>query len=206
MTYSKGARLAAAAVALVAWFGLAVQLRASIELTGSVPAAIWAMLRYFTVLSNLLLAVVLTGVALGAKRLSAPWLVGGTALALLLVGVVYGLLLRGLLELSGGARLADTLMHYVTPTLAPLFWLAYAPKGALRLEDPVRWALFPLAYLAYALVRGMVEGLYAYPFINLARLGWSGVGINAAAIAGGFLMAGLLLVWLDARLARTRGG
>jgi hypothetical protein len=196
-------RLATALVALTAWVGLAVQLDASAGLTGSVPAALWAMLRFFTVIANLLVALSFTGLALGLRRAGALFLLGGVTLAILLVGIVYGLLLNGLLDLSGGARLADTLLHKVTPILVPFWWLVFAPKGGLRPRDPLLWALLPLAYFAYALARAAADGLYPYPFMNVARLGWGQTLLNALLMAAGFLAAGALLLWLDGRMAGT---
>lgn len=197
----------AGAIALAAWVGLAVQFAASFARDGSVPHTVWVMLRYFTVITNLLLALVLSGVALGRPRAGAPWAVGGVTLAILLVGVVYNLLLRDLIELSGGAMIANVLLHQVTPVLGVVFWLAYAPKGALRLVHPLIWALLPLAYFAYALARGAAEGVYAYPFMDVSKIGWLATGVNALAMAAGFLVAGYVVVWLDGRLARgtTRG-
>ena len=194
------ARLAAALVALVAWVALAVQLDASFGFTGALGEALWAMLRYFTVLTNLLVAVVMSLIALGVRV--PPFVTGGTTLAIVLVGVVFFLLLRGLLELSGSAALADLLMHKVTPVLVPLWWLAFAEKGGLRRRDPLLWALYPLAYFLYALVRASAEGRYAYPFIDVASLGGPAVALNALVIASGFVVAGLALVALDARMAR----
>ena len=78
----------------------------------------------------------------------------------------------------------------MTPVLAPLFWLACAPKGALRRRAPWLWALFPLAYFAYAMVRGRYEGNYAYPFINVAALGWLRTSLNGAVVASGFILVG----------------
>lgn len=198
---STSARFAAIVVAMVAWVGLIVQWQASIGLTGAAGAALWAMLRYFTVLANLLVAVHFTAVALGSRRAARPFPLGGTTLAILLVGVVYGLLLRGLLELSGGAMLADLLLHKVTPVLVPLWWLAFAPKGCLKRRDPLLWALLPLTYFAYALARAAVDGLYPYPFMDVARLGWGQTLLNALLMAAGFLAAGLALRWLDGRMA-----
>lgn len=195
------ARFAAAIVALVAWTGLLVQWQASTALAGSAGAALWAMLRFFTILANLLVAVLFTAVALGARRAARPFPLAGAALAILLVGIVYFLLLRGLLELSAGARLADTLLHMATPALVPLWWLAFAPKGGLRARDPLLWALLPLAYFPYALARAAVDGRYPYPFVNVARLGWGQVLINAVAIAVCFVATGWLLVRLDRALA-----
>lgn len=193
-------RVAAGLIALVAWLGLAVQLNATLGMGFSLLEALWILVRFFTVLTNLIVALAMTAIALGARL--KPWLLGGIMLAILLVGVVYMTLLRGLLDLSGGALLADTLLHKVTPLLVTLWWLAFAPKGALRWRDPAVWALFPLAYFPYALARGAAEGVYAYPFINVAKLGWAQVAINAIAIAAGFLITGLLVVALDRLLGR----
>jgi len=200
--FSGAARALAGLIALVAWAGLAVQFDASMTTTGSALAAVLAMLRYFTVLANLTLAIVLTGVALGQRSFGGASLLGGVTLAMLLVGAVYSLLLRDLVELSGGAKLADLLLHHATPILAPIFWLAYAPKGALQGRDPLMWAAFPLAYFVYALARGLIEGRYAYPFMDLAQLGWPRTLLNGAAIALGFLVCGYVVLWLDGRLAR----
>jgi hypothetical protein len=205
MNRSGAGRTAAGLVALVGWVGMAVQLDASIGLTGSATAAIWKMLLFFTIIANLIAAIVMTGIALGRRGFGAPVIVGGVTIAMLLVGVVYALLLRGLLELSGDAALADLLLHSVTPVLVPLYWLAFAPKGGLKWRDPLVWAGLPILYFGYALLRGAIESVYPYPFMNVAQIGWGATLANALAMAAGFLLTGFLLVWLDRRQARTPG-
>lgn len=189
----------AALIALVAWVGLGAQLLASYDLVGALAQSAWVMARYFTVITNLLVALVFTGLALGAERLARPPLLGGVTLAILLVGVVYWLLLRGLVELSGGAALADFLLHTITPAAALLFWIGFVPKGRLRWRHPLIWAAYPLAYFLYALVRGAAEGRYAYPFLDVAEIGWPGALVNGGLICLGFLFAGFALVWIDRR-------
>lgn len=193
------ARIGAGIVALTALTGLCVQFDATLAQTGSVGETLWTLLRFFTIWANILVVITFGPIALG--RHVSPRRVGGTVLAILLVGIIYGLLLRGLLSLSGGALLADTLLHKVTPLLAPLWWIAFARKGRLGRRDPWIWAIFPAAYLPYALIRGMAEGHYAYPFINVAKLGIGQVAINAALIAIGFVLAGYVLVWIDGRFS-----
>ncbi len=195
-------RLAAAFISLLAWAGLAIQFQSTLAQSGSVPDTIFILLRFFTVLTNLLVALTFTAIALG--RNVPPFWLGGVTLAIALVGVVFWLLLRGLLDLSGGARVADMLLHMAVPLLVPVYWLAFAMKGALRWRDPMLWSLYPLAYLVYALVRGQWEGRYAYPFIDVGALGLAQTIANSFAIAVGFVGAGLLLVAGDARLARAR--
>src|SRR5690348_16247051 len=102
-------RAVAAHVALVCWAGLAIQFSATYSNQHDVAKTLWILLRFFTVITNLLVAIGMTWVATGG-RLS-PLLLGGLTLAIILVGVVYMTLLRGLLHLSGGALLADTLLH-----------------------------------------------------------------------------------------------
>lgn len=200
MALSFPARVFAALVALAAWAGLAVQLEASIGLTGSASAAAWAMLRYFTVITNLIVALLFAWAALRGR--ASAFALGGATMAILLVGIVFALLLSGLLELSGGALLADFLLHKATPALAVIWWLAFAPKGGLTRRDPFVWVLYPLAYFAYALIRAQLDGRYPYPFMDAGRIGWVQTWLNGVEVAAGFLLAGLLLVWLDRRLAR----
>ena len=196
-------RFAALTVAAVAWTGLVVQLIASTELTGSIGQAIWSMARYFTVITNLLAALLFTAVALGQD--ARPKLVGLVTLAILLVGIVYATMLRGLVELSGGAALADFLLHSVTPVVVPLWWLMFAPREGLGWRDPWQWALLPLVYFAYALVRGAIEGRYAYPFMDVGNLGWPAVLSNAALMAAGFVVGGYGLVAISVGRAGRRG-
>jgi hypothetical protein len=196
------ARAAAALVALVCWAGIGIQFRATLGLGYSVPETAWVLVRYFTILSNLGAAIAFSAIALG-RRLQ-PALIGGIVLAMMLVGVVYATLLRGLLELSGGALLADALLHKAAPLLVPLWWLAFAPKGRLEWRHAALWTLYPALYLAYALSRGGAEGKYAYPFLDIAALGWAEVAVNCFAIALLFVIAGLALVWLDRKLGAPR--
>lgn len=196
------ARIGALIVAAAAWTGLVVQYVAT-SANDDVLTTLWTLLRFFTIWANIVVAILMSGIALEQRWAQRPLLLGGATLSILLVGIVYGLLLRGLLDLSGDALLADALLHKVTPVLLALWWLAFAPKGRLSWAAPWIWALFPLAYLPYALLRGLVEGKYAYPFIDVAKLGWGGVAVNAALIALGFIVAGYGVLWLDRRFGRS---
>jgi hypothetical protein len=188
-------KAAAALVALICWAGLAIQFRATYASHHDVAATLWILLRFFTVITNLLVAVVMTAAALG--RRASPFVLGGLTLAILLVGAVYLTLLRGLLELSGGALLADTLLHKVAPLATAAWWLLFAPRAKLRWSAPWWWALFPAVYFVYVLARGQVDGHYPYPFVDVAKLGWTQVALNAAGIAFAFVLAGFALVWID---------
>ena len=189
-------RAAAALVAFVFWTGIAHQFWASFTFRHNDQLlTLWTLARFFTIISNLALAIAMTAVALG-KRLS-PTLLGGLTLAIVLVGIVYASLLRGLHPLSGLPLIANFLLHDVSPVLMGLYWLLFVPRGQLRWSAPWWWCLFPLVYFAYALARGQLDNHYPYPFIDVGKLGWQQVAINAAGIAFLFVLAGFTLVWVD---------
>ena len=203
-TESGTGRIIASLIALIVWVGLAVQFSAVIEQNGSVTETLWVLLRYFTILTNLMAALVLTGIALGKTTFGSPVLLGGLTISMVFVGLIYILFLRGLLELSGGAKLADFILHYVSPVLVLLFWLVFAPKGTQRNSNPLLWVIYPLAYGIYALARGAADGKYAYPFIDVAQIGWLQAATNILLMALSFLAAGFVMVWLDRLLGRRK--
>jgi hypothetical protein len=197
------ARIVAGFIAVLGIAAIIARFFISWELVGSPLGGIWSMLRFFTVIGNILAAVVMAGFALNARWAHKPAMLGCATLNIALIGVVYALLLRGLQHLTGEALIIDYVMHYTMPPLIVIFWLAFAPRG-LRSIDPFHWALLPLGYFGYAIIRAQLGGAYPYPFINVDKLGWPQVLINAAAIALGFLAAGMVLVWIDRKLPRAR--
>jgi hypothetical protein len=85
-----------------------------------------------------------------------------------------------------------------------LYWLSMAVKGRLRWLDPLLWAVYPLAYFFYALLRGALTSKYPYPFIDVAQLGWPRTLVNACVIALAYIAAGYLMVAIDRGLGRSR--
>jgi hypothetical protein len=200
MSVGVAGRIFAACIAAAAWVGLAVQFADTYQAAHSVVISLWIIFAYFTITTNVLVGVVFSCIALDRGGLRADWIVAGTMLSIVLVGVVYALLLRGTLEMSGGSALVDTLLHEVTPVCAPLFWIFFARKGRLTWRDPLFWAIYPLAYLAYGIGRGLATGKYAYPFLNVLMLGWGRTAWNAFCIAIAFMVCGYAIVWIDRRV------
>ena len=128
--------------------------------------ASWRFIGFFTVLSNIGIALVATAIALGQdNRLTSAKarLMGLTAIVT--VGFVYSLLLRSLWNPTGLQKLVDAALHDWTPILFAALW-ALMPHGELSWRD-MKWALTPPAiYLAYTLTRGAFDGWYPYYFLN----------------------------------------
>jgi hypothetical protein len=174
---------------------------------GGLLAGAWALLRYFTIITNTLVGLVFAAIAWRGNSAVNPRWLGAAMLGIVLVGVVFNLLLGGLTHATVWDWLGDRIHHVVMPLLVPLWWLAFAPKGRFAWSDPLRWALFPLAYSAYIFLRVGLEtpgdGIaYPYFFMDADRLGYAAAMLNMAGIALGFVLTGLGVVWLDRRLAQ----
>ncbi len=193
----------AAVVALIAWSALLLQLVLSLRLaTANGRGVGWGVVvyfGYFTILTNILVALALSAplVAPGSplgRFFARPGVITAVAASIALVGATYFLILQHTWEPEGLALVADVALHYVVPALFLLYWWLAVPKHGLRWANVARWALYPLGYLAYALVRGEVVGVYPYPFVDVGALGYGRVLVNALGVAVAFAGVALLLV------------
>jgi hypothetical protein len=205
---------AAGCVAALAWFALTVQLILTVlnpaHLPGSLEVRLADLFSYFTILTNLAIALTLSvqvaarGSRL-ARRLVRPVFLTGVAVAITLVSLAYELLLRRLWNPQGWSWVADTLFHDVVPLTFVVFWAVYVPKGSLSLRQLPAWLIYPAAYLAYALLRGALTGRYPYPFLDAAAIGYARTAVNAAGLLLVLVALGMLFVGLD-RLLAAGGG
>ncbi|MHA3736439.1 Pr6Pr family membrane protein [Pseudomonas sp. Eth.TT006] len=193
-------------IACLGWVGLSIQLYliffARLSVDASLLGGLVSFFSYFTVITNTLVASVLTCAV--SRRESAaqrwflqPWVSSGIAVSIVLVGLAYSVLLRHLWHPQGWQFIADELLHDVMPLLFLGYWWCCVPKGTLRLWHLPLWLIYPLVYFIYALLRGHLLGAYAYPFIDVATLGYPQVFINAGGILVGFVLIGLLVIGLD---------
>ncbi|WP_055699767.1 MULTISPECIES: Pr6Pr family membrane protein [Streptomyces] len=173
------------------------------------------VLSYFTIQSNVLVAVVLGVSAWRAWRGRPPlppWVTAGTLLFISITGLVYHLVLAN--DASGFAMTEDAgatsgwhtvsnqLLHTVTPVAVALDWLLLTRPGGLRPRHAGLWLLYPLAYLAFALARGALmspgsTARYPYPFLDVDAHGYAGVLGNAVIFGLAFYALALLVVGLD---------
>ena len=160
---------------------------------------------YFTILSNIVVALVGLAAASGRDGFFArPGVRIAAALYIGVTGIVYFLILRHLWQPQGAQWWADAGLHYAVPCLYVGWWLAFAPHGAPGLRALPRLLLFPLAYLGWVALRGAWLGEYPYPFIDVGRLGLARAALNAGGILLLFVALGGALLLLDRWLGRAR--
>jgi hypothetical protein len=209
MTMQRLCRPLLVLTALAAWLGFGVQMLVSAQLALSqgrpALAGILDALCFFTVLTNLLVLAVTTARVAGVRSgFIAPPVLAAAALYILVVGVIYSLLLRTTWAPTGAAKLADTMLHDVTPVLYVLWWLCCAPKGDLKWSHAVLWLLYPLTYIVFLVALGAQTGRYLYPFADVTHLGFAPVLRNGVMMLALFAAVGLALMAIDRHAGATR--
>ena len=152
------------------------------------------MARYFTILTHVLAVATFAIVSRPLRNgVSAPWLAALT-LSLVMVGLVYHLLLSGLISFSGLGWWADHGLHTLVPVAVALWWLIHAPKRRLVYADLPIFVMWPSVYAAYALGRAARDGVYPYPFIDLPVIGEVAAAVNMAVLMVVFLLGGVGMI------------
>ena len=179
----------------------------------SVAGRIVNTLSFFTVQSNVLVAITTGLLAVRLVRTSTLFrVVRLTAvIAITITGVVFHIALAGLQELSGKEAAADWILHTASPVLCVVGWLVFGPRGRVDRRVASLCVIFPLAWLAYALIRGALvddqfgRPFYPYPFLDVTDLGYGTVLVNVLIVAVLFALLALLALVIDRRVPRMRG-
>jgi len=201
-------RIYSAAVALIAWFAVIIQLVLIIQnrVTG-VPETLIRFFSFFTILTNIVVAAYLTGVAF-QKQDKAGWQRSSTATAIavyiLVVGFVYNAVLRQLWAPVGMQKLVDELLHVVVPLLYFVYWVKFVSPVLLPWRKAITWLLYPLVYLVFVLIRGSVSNYYPYPFLDAFNHGYEKVMISSAAMLLLFLLLSVAFIAGSRYLARKK--
>ena len=197
-------------VAVVAWAALLLQL--VLVLSGSavlveddppgLAARVYRFFAYFTIQSNLLVAVVSTVLARDAGLDGRGWRVVRLAglVGITVTGLVHFFLLRPLLDLDGADWVADKMLHMVVPVLAIAAWAWCGPRPRFVAREAAYALCWPLAWLAWTLVVGRVDGWVPYPFLDADQEGWGSVAVVSVGVTVLFGLLFAVVAWLDGRL------
>jgi hypothetical protein len=188
---------------LVLQFYLSIELR--LGKGDSLAGALWYLLTFFTILTNLMVVLIYLSEISMARWLDwwrSPVTRAMMAATMTVVTVFYHVMLAGLWQPTGLQLVADVVLHYVAPWFFIVWWLVFQPHGQLSWRHIPVMATFPLVYLAWAMFRGAIVGEYPYPILEANTLGYGQVAINCLIMIGLFLVLFAVAVGLDRLLGR----
>lgn len=184
--------------ALILQFALTIP--ASLEAGRSLVMALIHFFSYFTIQTNLILVLVYAAVLSNSPLLDLfrkPETRVMIAALISLVMVFYHFVLAQSWAPEGMWKVADVMLHYVTP-LFYLIWFA-----VLRYSQVVRFAaipfmlIYPLVYVAYVLVRGAIIGEYPYAIFAANEIGYASVAVNCLVLLIAVSVLMVIAIFID---------
>jgi hypothetical protein len=194
--------------AIITWFAVVMQLYLNIEnRILPIPQTIIKFASYFTILTNILVAICFTCVALQPNKKWGKFFLRPQAAAainvyIFVVGLVYNTVLRWQWSPQGLQLIVDNLLHVITPIWFLVYWYAFVPKASLQYKNVWAWLMYPLVYCCYILVRGSITNMYPYFFVDATQYSYGQVFINIAVLVLVFLGLSLLLVAFGKRISK----
>lgn len=195
--------------ALVGWGSVGLYYGLTISEPAVVDPAVRTLhfFSFFTIQTNLLIALVLTLPVIGTGTRPGRWAASeavraGVTMYAVVVGLVYHFLLHATVNPQGLYQLANLGLHYVMPAAILVDWLVFTPRGRLRWLDAGKWLAFPLIYSLWLLLLGAVSGWYPYWFLDLPELGWGRSLLNLGGLLAFFGVVGLTIVAIDRVVGR----
>ncbi|MBP1302290.1 Pr6Pr family membrane protein [Curtobacterium sp. 1310] len=160
----------------------------------------WNFFGYFTIQSNLIVAVAfaLTLVAAARRQRSNLLLTGFRGAATVYIattGVVYNTLLVGA-SVSNTVPWSNDVLHKVVPLYAVLDWLVFSDRARLLLRHVWWFLVYPAVWLVVVLVRGATDGWVPYPFLDPAQ-GYGVVALYCLGVAVFIGLMGILVVGMS---------
>ena len=218
------ARLAVAGAGIAAIVG---QLDTSLHFWAAngvtnVPLAIVNFFSFFTILSNVgAIVVMLLGayLLLTRKGQGPDWfnlLRASVATYMIITGIVYNLLLRGI-QLPQGQTLewSNEVLHVAVPIALLLDWLFTPGRGPIAWNQLWKILVFPIVWVVYTMVRGPftpneLTGAtywYPYPFLNpyTSHNGYLSVAFYIILIAATIGLVAAGVIWVSKRRALLKG-
>lgn len=197
-------RISALVFAILGWFAVIMQYY--LMLQNSTLSFLEMTIRffsYFTILTNIIVALYFTFQAFKCTSIiGKSGILTAITIYILIVGLIYQLILRSTWNPTGMQRIVDELLHTIVPVLVLLYWFLYEDKKNLKYEKIIQWAIYPLLYLFYILIRGHFSDFYPYPFVNVLVLGYSKMFLNAFLIILFFTGLSLFFVKIGKYLSR----
>ncbi|MEI7472106.1 MAG: Pr6Pr family membrane protein [Ferruginibacter sp.] len=196
--FSKINKLITAIIAITAWVAVITQLNLDLQLHKGVLSATETVIRffsYFTILTNLLVAICCTLIVLNIHSFfTRNNVLSAVAVYIIIVGLIYNAILRKLWTPTGLQLIVDNLLHLVVPILFLLYWILVVNKTTLKWKNIFPWLLYPLVYLIFILLRGAAADYYPYPFIDVVKLGYAKALQNSGFVTIAFITISLLII------------
>lgn len=171
------------------------------------PGRVFDYFTYFTLWSNILVAIVMLMLWARPERDSFWFRVFrlDSVLMIVVTGIIYNVVLASTAKNQGLEVWTNFFLHVLTPSVTFLVWLVAGPRGWISWRIIGAALILPIVWLVFALIRGAFIGAYPYGFLDVATNGYGTVLLNVLNIVIFAVVLCLILWGIDALIRRIGG-
>lgn len=122
---------------------------------------------------------------------------------ILIVGIVFNLLLRQIADLKGHHLIVSEIFHTVVPCLFFFYWLFFVSPQRISFKVILFWLIYPILYIIYTLLHGILTNFYPYPFIDVTQLGFKTAIVNGLFVLIAFVVLSIILIFVSKLRTKT---
>jgi len=161
---------------------------------------------YFTIWSNILVAVIMWMLVANPRRNGKVFRVLrlDTILMISVTGIIYQGLLAASAKNVGLEVVTNFFEHQLTPIVVVVVWLLVGPRRQIKWADIPLALILPIVWAIFALVRGAVIHAYPYGFLNVDKYGLGAVILTVIEIAIFGVIISAIYLGLDRLLSLNK--
>jgi len=167
-----------------------------------IPIRLARLFSYFTVASNIAVAIVCVLLVVDPLRSGRRWEIArlNSLIAISMTGLIFLIVLAPRVHPSGWALVAAIGFHYVSPAATVLGWLLFGPRPRFGWRTLASAFILPISWLVYIFVQGSFTRWYPYAFFNVTTIGLGRALVNAAFAVVVAIAVALIFKLIDARV------
>ncbi|TFF97729.1 MAG: hypothetical protein EU541_07825 [Promethearchaeota archaeon] len=160
---------------------------------------------FYTVQTNLMVLIWITLAIIYTRKDEKPFILGpvvrgGITVYITITFLVFVTLLQPFYFPTDPVGITvNILAHYVVPIFFIIDWIITERKKRYEKKYALYWLSYPLFYLGYSLIQGLITGFYPYYFIDLNAIG-PFVILFSMLLALLFYIIGRLYIFLNLKL------
>jgi hypothetical protein len=130
---------------------------------------------------------------------------GGLTVYIILASLSYILFLAPDHNATGLLAIINTIHRYLIPVIFTIDYFATFTRD-LQWRSALEWVVFPMLYIAYAILLGADSGSYMYFFLDLndPTIGLTGFIISFVILVALFWVVGILIILYNKRFMQPR--
>lgn len=163
------------------------------------PGRVFDLLSYFTIWSQIVVVIAFYALYKNQNRKDryATLLLPTAIMMITITGIMFYALIYPVSPPKGANVYPSFVSHFVVPVIGVLVWLAFGPRGLMKVKVIPSLFIIPIIWVGLTLIRGVVSNQYPYGVLDVTDIGYLSFFITVIAIIIFGILLGLIYSAID---------